>query len=45
MTGNYALILPLFVACFTALLITDWLESPPVYEALLENNLRKEQIQ
>jgi len=45
MTGNYALILPLFVACFTALLITDWLGSPPVYEALLEHDLRKERTQ
>ncbi len=44
MTDNYALILPLFIACFTALLIADWLETPPVYEALLENDLRKERI-
>lgn len=44
MTSNYALILPLFIACFTALLIANWLGSPPVYEALLENDLRKERI-
>ncbi|CAD6873409.1 H(+)/Cl(-) exchange transporter ClcA [Methylomonas fluvii] len=45
MTGDYALILPLFTACFTALLIANWLGCPPVYEALLENDLRKERIQ
>lgn len=45
MTSDYALILPLFIACFTALLIANWLGCPPVYEALLENDLRKERIQ
>ncbi|MDD4916085.1 MAG: H(+)/Cl(-) exchange transporter ClcA [Methylococcales bacterium] len=42
MTENYALVLPLFITCFSALLIADWLGTPPVYEALLENDLRKE---
>ncbi len=44
MTSNYSLILPLFIACFTALLIANWLGNPPVYEALLENDLRKDRI-
>ncbi len=39
MTGNYELILPLFIACFSALLMADWAGSPPIYEALLENDL------
>jgi len=45
MTSDYALILPLFIACFTALLIVNWLGCPPVYEALLENELRQKRIQ
>lgn len=44
MTGNYELVLPLFVACFSALLIADWVGSLPIYEALLENNFRKERF-
>ncbi len=40
MTENYALILPLFTACFTALLIAEWLETPAIYDALLENDFR-----
>jgi CIC family chloride channel protein len=45
MTENYALILPLFIACFTALLIADWLGSQPIYEALMENDLRQDRIE
>ena len=41
MTQNYELILPLFIACFTALVIADGLGCPPVYEALLQNELKK----
>jgi H+/Cl- antiporter ClcA len=41
MTQNYELILPLFIACFTALVIADGFGCPPVYEALLENNFKK----
>jgi chloride channel protein, CIC family len=41
MTGNYALILPLFAACFSALLIADGLNDLPIYEALLERDLQK----
>jgi len=40
MTGNYGLILPLFVACFSALLIADGLNDLPIYEALLERDLQ-----
>ncbi|WP_292572391.1 H(+)/Cl(-) exchange transporter ClcA [Methylomonas sp.] len=39
MTANYALILPLLIACFAALLIADWLGSPPIYDALLRLSL------
>ncbi|MBD9356910.1 H(+)/Cl(-) exchange transporter ClcA [Methylomonas albis] len=45
MTGDYALILPLFIACFTALLIANWLGCPPVYAALLDKDLQKERVQ
>ena len=38
MTGNYELILPLFVACFTSLIIADALNDLPIYEALLESD-------
>jgi CIC family chloride channel protein len=41
MTQNYALIMPLFIACFTALVIAEGFGCPPVYEALLENDLKK----
>ncbi len=40
MTGNYELILPLFVACFSSLLIADALNNLPIYEALLERDLK-----
>ena len=40
MTGNYSLILPLFVACFSSLLIADALNDLPIYEALLERDLQ-----
>lgn len=41
MTGNYSLILPLFAACFSALLVADGLKNLPIYEALLERDLQK----
>ncbi|QSA97478.1 H(+)/Cl(-) exchange transporter ClcA [Methylococcus sp. EFPC2] len=44
MTGNYTLILPLFIACFSALLVADWAGSLPLYEALLENDWRKDRF-
>jgi len=40
MTGNYSLVLPLFAACFSALLIADALNDLPIYEALLERDLQ-----
>ena len=41
MTGNYMLILPLFVACFSAQIVADWLGVVPIYNALLEKNTAK----
>ncbi|UOA10860.1 H(+)/Cl(-) exchange transporter ClcA [Methylobacter sp. S3L5C] len=41
MTGNYTLILPLFVACFSAQIVADWLRVVPIYDALLENTIKK----
>ena len=41
MTGNYTLILPLFVACFSAQIVADWLGVVPIYDALLENTIKK----
>jgi chloride channel protein, CIC family len=41
MTGNYTLILPLFVACFSAQIVADWLGVVPIYDSLLENDIRK----
>ncbi len=41
MTGNYTLILPLFVACFSAQIVADWLGVVPVYDALLENTIKE----
>jgi CIC family chloride channel protein len=39
MTGNYALMLPLLIACLTAYAVADALGDRPVYEALLERDL------
>lgn len=39
MTGNYALVLSLLVACLTAYGVADFLGDEPVYEALLERDL------
>ena len=44
MTGSYALMLPLLVACFCAYLIADILKTPPIYEELLERDLRRSGI-
>jgi CIC family chloride channel protein len=40
MTGDYALMLPLLVSCFCAYAIAEFLKDLPVYEALLERDLR-----
>jgi CIC family chloride channel protein len=42
MTGNYALVLPLFAACFAALAVADWLHDLPIYEALLDLELSRD---
>ena len=43
MSGDYALVLPLAVACLTAYGIADFLRDLPVYEALLERDLLRTQ--
>ncbi len=39
MTGNYAQMLPLLVACFCAYVVAEWLGELPIYESLLERDL------
>ena len=41
MTGNYGQMLPLMVACFTALAVAEAFKLPPVYEALLARELKR----
>ncbi len=41
MTGNYAQMLPLLVACFCAYIVAEGLGQLPIYEALLERDLRR----
>ena len=41
MTGNYALMLPLIVACFCAYAVAEGLRDRPIYEALLERDLTR----
>lgn len=41
MTGNYSQMLPLLVACFCAYIIAEILKDLPIYEALLERDLRR----
>jgi CIC family chloride channel protein len=43
MTGNYSLVLPLLVACLVAYGLADFLGDRPVYEALLERDLLREE--
>jgi CIC family chloride channel protein len=43
MTGTYALILPLSLACLAAYLIADLLHDVPIYEALLRRDLAAHQ--
>lgn len=42
MTDNYDLIMPLFVGCFAALLVADWIGVPPIYDALLDAMLKRD---
>jgi CIC family chloride channel protein len=41
MTGNYAQMLPLLVACFCAYAVAEFLKDLPIYEALLERDLKR----
>ena len=41
MTGNYAQMLPLLVACFCAYAVAEWLKDIPLYEGLMERDLRR----
>ena len=41
MTGNYAQMLPLLVACFCAYLVAEGMGELPIYENLLERDLRR----
>jgi CIC family chloride channel protein len=41
MTGNYAQMLPLLVACFCAYIVAESLGQLPIYEELLERDLRR----
>ncbi len=41
MTGSYSLMLPLLVSCFCAYAVAEVLKDLPVYEALLERDLKK----
>jgi chloride channel protein, CIC family len=43
MTGNYSLVLPLLTASLVAYGIADYLKDRPVYEALLERDMRRDQ--
>jgi CIC family chloride channel protein len=41
MTGNYSQMLPLLVACFCAYAVAEFLKELPIYEALLERDLKR----
>jgi len=41
MTGNYALMLPLLVSCFCAYAVAEFLKDVPIYEVLLERDLKR----
>lgn len=41
MTGNYSQMLPLLVSCFSAYLVAEFLKEMPIYEALLERDLKR----
>ncbi len=44
MTGSYALMLPLLVACFMAYIVAEAVGTPPIYEALLGRDLARSGI-
>jgi CIC family chloride channel protein len=41
MTGNYSQMLPLLVSCFCAYAVAELLKDLPIYEALLERDLKR----
>ncbi len=41
MTGSYLLMLPLLVSCFFAYIVAESLKDLPIYEALLERDLKR----
>ena len=41
MTGNYYQMLPLLVSCFCAYAVAEFLKDMPIYEALLERDLKR----
>jgi len=41
MTGSYSLMLPLLISCFSAYVVAEYFNELPVYEALLERDLRR----
>ena len=41
MTGNYSQMLPLLVACFCAYAVAEFLKDLPIYEAMLERDLKR----
>jgi CIC family chloride channel protein len=45
MTGNYWQLLPLMTASFCAYLVADYLQDVPIYERLLERDLKRSGIQ
>ena len=45
MTGNYWQLLPLMTACFCAYLVAEHLQDVPIYERLLERDLKRHGIQ
>ncbi len=45
MTGNYWQLLPLMTACFCAYLVAEHLQDVPIYERLLERDLKRNGIQ
>ena len=44
MTGSYALMLPLLVACFCAYILAEALRTPAIYDVLLERDLDRRGI-
>jgi CIC family chloride channel protein len=45
MTGNFALLLPMLAACFTAMLVPTLLGNPPIYDSLREITLKMPHVE